>query len=123
MSFEAHKNAGYKVTKTSAGNKYSFYCELSGALVCTTPPYSEKQPEYELQRAWLEIGKPNFNLCHKCGKWVCDVMYNADVLMCVDCAPWEDSPEFCPHCGQKTDNKSLYCNRCGKKMMYGGDEN
>lgn len=122
MAFKAHKNAAYKVTATENGNQYSFYCELSGALVCTSPPYSENNPEYELEKAWHEIGKANFNLCHKCGRWVCDVMYNADVLMCVDCAPWEDMPEFCPYCGQKTDNKFPHCNRCGKKLLYGGDE-
>lgn len=122
MSVKTHKNAAYKVTATGTGNKYSFYCELSGALVCTTHPYSEKQPERELERAWLEIGKANFDLCHKCGRWVCDVMYNADVLMCVDCAPWEELPDFCPYCGQKTDNRFSNCSNCGKKLLYGGDE-
>lgn len=121
MAFDAHKNAVYKITATEIGNKYNFYCELSGGLICTTHPYAESNSVFELEKAWQEEGKVNFNLCRKCGKWVCNAMYNADVFMCVECAPWVDCPKFCPNCGTKFENNCSSCRKCGKKLQYGGE--
>ena len=87
-----HKTATYKTVHTETGNIYRFYCECSGRLVCTTKPCREKNPEAELEKAWLAEGVHNFNSCRKCGRLVDTVMFNPDVLMCVDCAPIEVFP-------------------------------
>lgn len=118
------KNASYKVVADAGGNRYRFYCDLSGALLCTTKPYHAASPEQELELAWENEGKSEFNHCKKCGKWVSDVMYNADVLECVECAPWEDPPNFCPQCGKKLSTPERYCPKCGAKLLYeGGEDN
>ena len=39
------KTAAYKIITDSGGNRYRFYCELSGALACTTEPIRAKTPE------------------------------------------------------------------------------
>ena len=36
MINEKHKTAAYKIIPSQGGNRYSFFCELSGMLVCTT---------------------------------------------------------------------------------------
>ena len=65
-----------------------------------------------------------FNHCKKCGKWVSDVMYNADVHECVECAPWQESPNFCPQCGKQLSAPERFCPRCGAKLLYeGGEDN
>lgn len=51
--------------------------------------------------AWEQEGKQHFNQCRRCGRWVSDVMYNADVLECVGCTPWENVPKYCARCGKK----------------------
>ncbi len=68
-------------------------------------------------------GKAHFNLCHTCGKWISDVMYNADTLSCVDCTPWEDPPRYCPHCGSAVPEKNTFCSDFGIRLMYGGEKN
>ena len=45
-------------------------------------------------------------------------MYNADVMHCVDCTPWENKPKFCPHCGIKVGISDNYCRKCGIKLEY-----
>ena len=115
-----NKTALYKIISDSGGNRYRFYCDLTGALLCTTKPYCEQTPEKELERAWITEGKEHFNLCHKCGKWVADVMFNADALECVACAPWENTPEYCKFCGAKVSASDAVCPRCGKLLIYGG---
>lgn len=42
-----------------------------------------------VEAAWEKGGRAKFNPCGQCGRWVSDVMYNADVHECVACAPWE----------------------------------
>lgn len=122
MAETEHKTAAYKIIGVEKGNIYKFFCERSGRLVCTTAPYSEKTPEAELEKAWHSEGIRNFNRCAKCGRWVDTVMFNPDVLMCVDCAPIESHPKFCPHCGAKTtENAGVgICGICGKKLIYEG---
>lgn len=58
--------------------------------------------------------------CHKCGRWVIDAMYNADVLECVECAPWEGEPVFCKTCGSKASAPGRVCPVCGELLTYEG---
>lgn len=41
-------------------------------------------------------------------------MYNADVLECVDCAPWQVDPIYCSECGAKVKSGDFLCSECGK---------
>lgn len=85
MTVKGRKTATYKIIKKEYGNIYQFYCDISGALVKETIPYKRKEPEEELEAAWEFEGKDCFNQCHKCGRWVMDVMYNPDTHNCVLC--------------------------------------
>ena len=81
--------ASYKYTSDSGGRRYSFYCDVSHAIVCSTEPIHKGAHEEELEYAWETTGKKHFNKCRKCGKWVIDAMYNPEKLECVICSPWE----------------------------------
>lgn len=118
MARERNKTAPYRIIKEKMGNRYCFYCESSGALACISKPMNSISGEKELQMVWEHEGRSHFNQCHKCGKWVIDEMYNADVLQCVDCAPWENRPRFCPQCGRKVYSSGGYCTHCGTKLQY-----
>ncbi len=83
------KTATYKCITDSGGRRYSFYCDISHAIVCSTEPIHKRTMEEELDYAWKTIGERHFNKCKKCGKWVIDTMYNPEKLECVSCAPWE----------------------------------
>ena len=113
-----NKIAKYKIIVDTGGNRYRFYCEASGAAVCTTKPVKAETPEKELLLAWEE-GKENFSLCPRCGRLVCDAMYNADVCECVDCAPWENKPKFCKKCGAEIHKGNVFCTGCGARARYG----
>lgn len=121
MANNPHKTAAYKVIPAPGGRRYQFFCDLSGMLVCETGVYSMDSPEKELEAAWLSEGKKNFNLCHKCGRWVDTVMFNPDVLECVNCAPLESNPKYCPFCGEKVTTDNEKCEFCGKTLMYGDE--
>jgi len=114
-----HAIASYRVIADTGGNRYCFFCDLSGIAMCTTKPVRAASAAAELQTAWEAEGKKHFNLCQKCGRWVSNVMYNADVLQCVDCAPWEDLPKFCKECGTKTTDAHTVCQKCGSLLRYG----
>ena len=118
----AQKTAAYKMISDAGGNRYRFYCEMSGALACTTKPIRAKTPEEELQTAWETVGRKHFNFCHKCGRWVIDAVYNADVWECVECAPYEAEPNFCKNCGIKIEKPAAKCPACGYKLLYEGEE-
>lgn len=64
---------------------FSFYCDYCSAGYTTSPITAENEGEA------LVIAKkraqPYFNLCHNCGKWVCDTHYNEDLMQCIECAP------------------------------------
>ena len=83
---------------------------------------TDAAPEEALMVAWKREGRQHFNHCHKCGRWVSDVMYNADVMECVDCAPWENVPKFCPQCGKRLPSPERFCSKCGAKLLYEGSE-
>ena len=112
--------AAYKIISDTGGNRYRFYCDLSGALACTTKPVAADTPEEALKLAWDSEGRQHFNRCHKCGKWVIDAVYNPEVLECVDCAPFESDPKFCKFCGAKIKNHEKICPICGKLLVYEG---
>lgn len=114
------ETADYKIIATPDGNCYCFYCDLSGAIVCTTKPFRRQTAEEELTAAWQTEGRAQFNQCQKCGKWVSDTMFNADVLECVACAPWENEPNYCAQCGHKLSGASNTCPHCGTSLRYEG---
>ena len=115
------KTANYKITTDASGKVVSFYCALSGMYVCRCTVPVALADEAAVLTAWETEGRNHFDKCHKCGRWVSSVMFNADVLACVDCVPWEDSPKFCAWCGEKVKKGEEFCSRCGKKLQYGGD--
>ena len=119
MSSPHKRTAKYQRVPGPDGNRYRFFCDLSGSLLCETAPYRLTDPEGELLLAWEREGFQQANQCHCCGRWVVDVMYNADVLQCVECAPWEDKPNFCPACGNPVNMSDTYCGDCGTKLWYG----
>ena len=120
MTNENHKAAAYKIIPSHDGNRYSFFCELSGILACTTRAYYADDPETELLQAWESEGRKSLNFCHMCGRWVDSIVYNPDMLMCVNCAPLEEEAKYCKHCGSKANNGDIICFVCGKKLLYGG---
>ncbi len=115
------KAANYKIVADAGGNRYLFFCDLSGAHVCTTRPYHADTPEEELALAWEKEGKMHFNLCHKCGKWVISAVYNPEVLECTDCAPFEHETNYCKFCGAKVHADVRFCPVCHKKLHYEGE--
>ena len=117
----AHKTAHYRVIADAGGNRYSFFCDIAGALLYTSGPVRAETQEQEVEIAW-EDARNYFNRCHKCGKWVSNAMYNADVAECVECAPWENFPRYCAYCGKEITSAGIFCLRCGKRLQYGGDE-
>ena len=112
------KTARYKIISDSGGNRYQFFCGLSGALIHTTKPITADSEEEELNLAWDTEGRQYFDLCHSCGEWVTSAMYNADTLECVKCSPWESLPNYCPYCGKATKKSEAKCRRCGKQLQY-----
>lgn len=122
MERDRYKTAKYQVFAEADGNCYRFFCEASGAAVCTSSPIRADTSDEELRIAWEDAGSHALNLCHKCGKWVCNTMYNADVLECVDCSPWEAPPHFCPECGFQVYERDVFCEKCGVRLQYGGTE-
>ena len=114
-----HMTAKYRVIADSGGSRYRFFCDVSGMALCTTGPIRGDTQEEELKIAWETEGRQHFNRCSKCGKWVSDPMYNADMLQCVDCAPWQKKPNYCSHCGIAISPSDRYCNACGTRLRYG----
>lgn len=43
--------ASYKLIADAGGNRYQFFCDLSGALACTTEPIRADTPEEALMIA------------------------------------------------------------------------
>lgn len=112
------KTASYKTINDSGGNRYQFFCDISGARVFTSEPIAATTPEDEIRIAW-DAAKREFNRCEKCGKYICNAMYNADTFMCVDCSPWENLPNYCRHCGEKVPVQEKFCRSCGTELRYG----
>lgn len=119
MAMNENKTAKYQIITDAGGNRYKFFCAASGMALCITNPVRAETQEEELKIAWETEGKKLFNRCEKCGGYVSDAMYNADVLKCVDCAPWENKPKYCAHCGKEIPSSDRYCRDCGAKLQYG----
>lgn len=119
---ESKHIAPYRVLQDGGGISFCFFCEASGAAVCTTRPQNLQTVELALETAWQAEGREHFNRCQKCGKWVSDVMYNPDTLQCVLCSPWEEKPAFCPCCGVKVLDDGVFCHHCGGRLQYGRGE-
>ena len=117
-----HKTAVYRIIQDGGGQRFCFFCALSRAAICTTKAVPQEFSANALDYAWETEGRSHFNLCHRCGKWVSDVMYNADTLECVDCSPWEEQPTFCPNCGAKVVSDKVFCHGCGCRLKYGGED-
>ena len=115
---EKHKTAVYKVIEKDGGRCYRFFCEASGMAMVTTRVYRGVPAADEVETAWTREGREHLNLCHKCGKWVCDAMYNADVMHCADCTPWENKPKYCSLCGIKVAISDIFCRKCGARLQY-----
>lgn len=111
--------ASYKVIKEKGGTQYQFCCELCGAAVYTTAVKYGAFPEKELETVWNIEGRKYFNRCQKCGKWVCNAMFNPDVLECVECSPLENPPRYCMHCGTEVPLNDTFCRKCGRQLRYG----
>ncbi len=117
-----NKKAQHKLITDSTGiQRYKFFCDLSGALEYTSPPISDSDSETQLEQIWNNEAKKQFNHCKKCGKWVDSLMFNADVLECVACAPWEEPPKYCPHCGTAVKEEITNCTVCKNPLRYEGE--
>lgn len=113
MTTKEHATAKYRVIADSGGSRYRFFCDVSGMALCTTEPIRRNTQKEELKIAWETEGKRHFNRCGKCGRWVSDPMYNADMLRCVECAPWQEKPNYCSRCGRAVTAAARRCNFCG----------
>ncbi len=119
MASVDNRPARYIRLTERSGIRYRFFCEASGAAVCTTEPISPDSPHVELTLAWEHQGRQHFNRCPQCSRWVCDAMYNADTGRCVLCSPWEETPSFCCGCGELAIPGERYCRKCGQRLRYG----
>ena len=118
------ETATYKTVLETDGERFLFFCDMTGAHACTTKKvYRDDGSRTALTLAWSQEGQSFFNLCHKCKKWVMDAAYNAEVLECIECAPYECKPNFCKSCGAKIEGEALKCSTCKKPLFYkgGGD--
>lgn len=118
MDYRPHRTAAYRVLQDGGGMRFRFFCEVSGAAVCTTRIMPLQPVETARMKAWQTEGREHFSRCQRCGKWVADVMYNPNTLECVDCSPWEEKPAFCPQCGTDVRSDGLRCHRCGRRLQY-----
>ena len=116
---EDRRTATYRKLFEPGGVRYQFFCDLSGALVCTSEPVFLDQPEQELSFAWESEGKKHFNKCQRCGRWISDTVYNVETLECVECSPWEEEPSYCPHCGERVQSGDIFCSKCKNRLRYG----
>lgn len=108
------ETADYTVSAGPDGYCFRFYCAVSGALPCVAGPIRKGSQDTTLETAWQTVGRSHFNQCHRCGRWVSDVMYNVGALECVECAPWKLPLYFCPECGAgipAPDTASVYRER------------
>lgn len=113
------KNMNYRIINNHKFNQYQFYCERSNMLVYTTSKIKANTQIEEYEYAWNEA-KVYFNYCRKCGKWVCTEMFNPDICLCVDCAPFEEEPNYCAECGTEVIKDEKFCSKCGSLLRYKG---
>lgn len=122
MTARRNHKASYKIIADTGGNRYRFFCESSGAAVYTSEILNSEDWERNLEQAWEQGARQYLNQCRKCGKWVCNAMFNPDVLECVDCAPWEPVSYFCSRCGIAVAPSDAFCGNCGIQLRDGGED-
>ena len=86
----------YETHKTLRGFCFTFYCDLCDGSV-TTPEYQTDAFEEALSLAQSEARR-QFNMCHQCGRWICDEHYNEDEMQCIACAPRRERRRQCGSC-------------------------
>ena len=111
----------YETHKTLRGFCFTFYCDLCDGSV-TTPEYQTDAFEEALSLAQSEARR-QFNMCHQCGRWICDEHYNEDEMQCIACAPRRErrppliqvsTEKTSPYCGGGHANGDCFCQRCGQ---------
>lgn len=109
--------APYSASTRGAERCFTFYCALSGRLVCEVRVAADKfpVPGDALAEAWRGA-RPYFNRCVSCGRWVADTAYNIDELRCADCAPRKEEARLCASCGESVPSGSLFCAHCGRAL-------
>ena len=113
---DGRRTAMYKKLFEPGGVRYQFFCDVSGALVCTVKAANDH--EDALMHAWKTEAKAQFSQCHHCGRWVSDPMYNAETWKCVQCSPWEEQPAFCPYCGENVVDDKVFCHSCHARLKH-----
>ncbi|MDO4562413.1 MAG: hypothetical protein Q4C12_01120 [Clostridia bacterium] len=98
---------GFEKRETHDGYVFSFCCDLCGHSVMS-PALSEDSP----RKAW-ETVRHHFNMCHECGRWICDTHYNEEKMTCIECVP---KKIYCTACGSELFIGELYCKNCGNKI-------
>lgn len=58
---QKRKNCALQVIADSGGNRYKFFCDLTGARFSTTRAYNEADLDTELELAWETEGKKIFS--------------------------------------------------------------
>lgn len=96
----------YEIKKTEDGVIFLFYCDLCYHTV------SISGFNKDIHNIQLEAMR-HFNMCHACGKWVCDLHYNEEIMNCVECAP---KKMYCYECGKELLIHEKYCKNCGNKI-------
>ncbi|MDR3085806.1 MAG: hypothetical protein LBU47_05770 [Christensenellaceae bacterium] len=75
----------YALVGVESGYRFRFFCALCGAN--RTSGWISAASEADARLFAEAEARRFFNGCHKCGRWICDEHYNADEMMCVECAP------------------------------------
>lgn len=101
----------YEVKKTAGGFLLRFYCDLCNHSTMETST-SQVSQEEAVGRAWANTMR-HFNLCHCCGRWVCDTHYNEEEMTCVFCIP---KKMYCKHCGKELFVGDGYCTSCAEEI-------
>ena len=83
----AHPVFTSKSTMSKEHNQYrfTFFCDLCEEGYTTGMIRAEGTKEAFILAE--REARPHFNRCRECHKWVCDIHYNEDEMMCTECAP------------------------------------
>ncbi len=111
----------YTVHHSVGGYQFTFFCDLCNHSF-NTVGVSAPTLEDALALGQVEA-RQHFNMCHRCGRWICDEHYNEDDMQCTACTPRQGPPpaaapaeKICPHCGGGNKAGNRFCQRCGKTI-------
>lgn len=79
----------YERAQSKEGFSFRFFCDLCDSFV--EIPEGIGTPDAQALDEAKAQARRYFNMCHKCGKWICDSHYNEDEMQCIVCAPPESS--------------------------------